>query len=107
MIPRKPASVFPDPVGEERRTDCFAAISGMQSSCASVGLPKVLRNHWATVGCRVLSKVGSIFAVTTVPGGQQMKSLEKEGNPLAIRNPFPKSILHERWPEEMENREGS
>ena len=60
MIPRKPESVFPDPVGEESSTDRPAAMSGMQSRCPSVGRPKRSRNHAAVDGWRESKKASSV-----------------------------------------------
>src|ERR1700682_2792399 len=58
-IPRKPASVFPLPVGEVSKIDSRSRIAGTANNCAWVKPAKFSRNHSASRGCkRAVSKAG-------------------------------------------------
>src|SRR5438105_8005300 len=61
--PRKPASVFPLPVGDVSRIDLRSRIAGTQSSCACVKSAKLARNHFARRGCSLFARALGVAAV--------------------------------------------
>src|SRR2546421_9538788 len=60
--PRKPASVFPLPVGEVSKMDLRSRIAGTQSSCACVKSAKLARNHFARRGCSLFARALGVAA---------------------------------------------
>src|SRR5437763_17101300 len=61
--PRKPASVFPLPVGEVSRIDLRSKIAGTQRSCACVKSAKLARNHFARRGGNLVARALDVAAV--------------------------------------------
>src|ERR1700730_10454736 len=67
--PRKPASVFPLPVGEVSKIECRSSTAGTQSNCAWLNPGKLSWNHFDNRGCKRRERIcGSpaTFAVTIV-----------------------------------------
>src|SRR5579883_320761 len=60
--PRNAASVLPLPVGDDRRTDRPAAISGMASRCAAAKESKRRRNQAESSGVRAEKSAASVSA---------------------------------------------
>src|SRR5438270_13432579 len=60
--PRKPASVFPLPVGEVSKMDLRSRIAGTQRSCACVKSANLARNHFARRGCNLFARTLEVAA---------------------------------------------
>ena len=70
MIPRKPASVLPLPVGDESSTERPSSMDGTLRRWASVKPPRNFRrNQRATVGCSRASSAASAVVAEDCSGG--------------------------------------